>query len=152
MRPVAGQGREHHHRGAGVRLHRSAAAAAGGVRDLLAASFTGTGMDGAQVQGSSPLLQLPALDAATERALAALEERFGQHPWLRAKIELLRELADQDAEIMAKEVYYSMSRMSHRLVSSAEDMQFSQDETESLTVPAFLRKKVSEGGGKKHGR
>ncbi len=168
-----------------VRLHLSAAAAAGGVRDLLAASFTGTGMDGAQVQGSSPLLQLPALDAAalaalprdasvhdrleelafaqaagqlrslaeegdsaaTERALAALEERFGKHPWLKAKIEQLRELARQDTVLMAKEVRYSMSRMESRLVS-VDDMQFSHDETEALKVPAFLRKKVSEGKGK----
>lgn len=40
-----------------------------------------------------------------------------------------------------------MARMSRRLVA-LQDMQYCQDETEALHVPAFLRKKVSEGKGK----
>lgn len=87
---------------------------------------------------------------ATQRALDVLEKRFGQHPWLKAKIEQLRQLADQDSEMMAKEVRYSMMRMSRRLVSK-EEMAYDGDEThvsESI-MPSFLRKKVSEGKGKK---
>lgn len=86
---------------------------------------------------------------ATEKALAALEVRFGEHPWLRAKIEQLRLLADEDMMIMAKESRYSMMRMSSRVVAKQE-MSFIGDETESLEMPAFLRKKVSEGRGKRH--
>lgn len=86
---------------------------------------------------------------ATERALHALEERFGAHPWLKAKIEQLRKLADEDSEMMAKEVSYSMMRMSRRLVSK-EEMAYVGDETHisESVVPSFLRKKVSEGRGR----
>ena len=78
-----------------------------------------------------------------------LEKRFGQHPWLKAKIEQLRQLADQDSEMMAKEVQYSMMRMSRRLVSK-EEMAYDGDETHvsESVMPSFLRKKLSEGQGK----
>ncbi len=87
---------------------------------------------------------------ATQRALDVLEKRFGHHPWLKAKIEQLRQLADQDSEMMAKEVRYSMMRMSRRLVSK-EEMAYAGDETDisESVMPSFLRKKVSEGKGKK---
>jgi Ca-activated chloride channel family protein len=87
---------------------------------------------------------------ATQQALDVLQNRFGHHPWLSAKIEQLRQLADEDSEMMAKEVRYSMMRMSRRLVSK-EEMAYDGDEThisESI-MPSFLRKKVSEGKGKK---
>jgi Ca-activated chloride channel homolog len=87
---------------------------------------------------------------ATQRALDVLEKRFGHHPWLSAKIEQLRQLADEDSEMMAKEVRYSMVRMSRRLVSK-EEMAYAGDETDisESVMPSFLRKKVSEGKGKK---
>ena len=79
-----------------------------------------------------------------------LKKRFGHHPWLSAKIKQLRQLADQDSEMMAKEVRYSMMRMSRRLVSK-EEMVYEGDETHvsESVMPSFLRKKVSEGKGKK---
>jgi Ca-activated chloride channel family protein len=170
-----------------VRLHLSPGTV-GQTRDLLAASVSGTALDGTQLQAHAPVLQLPVLDAAalqalprnetaytrleelafakasehlrqlakdgdrqaTQRALDVLEKRFGQHPWLKAKIEQLRQLADEDSEMMAKEVRYSMMRMSRRLVSK-EEMAYEGDEThvsESI-MPSFLRKKLSEGKGKK---
>ena len=86
--------------------------------------------------------------AATTRALQALEQRFGDHPWLRAKIDRLRQLAKEDQVLMAKEVRYSRSRMSQRL-APLEELAFCMDETESQEMPAFLRKKVSEGQGKR---
>ncbi|OYU31334.1 MAG: hypothetical protein CFE39_08885 [Comamonadaceae bacterium PBBC2] len=169
-----------------VRLHLSPSAA-GSPRDLLAASVSGTALDGTPWQAHGPVLQLPALDAAalqalpkddlahnrleelafakaseqlrqvakdgdhaaTKRALDALQKRFGQHPWLSAKIAQLRHLADEDTVLMAKEVRYSMMRMSSRLASKSE-MAYADDEThvsESI-MPSFLRKKVSEGKGK----
>lgn len=170
-----------------VRLHLSPSTA-GQTRDLLAASVSGTALDGSQMQAHAPVLQLPLLNAtalqdlprnetaytrleelafakasehlrqlakdgdrqATQRALDVLGKRFGHHPWLKAKIEQLRQLADQDSEMMAKEVQYSMMRMSRRLVSK-EEMAYDGDEThvsESI-VPSYLRKKLSEGKGKK---
>jgi Ca-activated chloride channel homolog len=169
-----------------VRLHLSPGSA-DTTRDLLAASVSGTALDGTQMQAHAPVLQLPVLDApalqalprnetaytrleelafakasehlrqlakdgdgkATQQALDVLEKRFGHHPWLNAKIEQLRQLADQDSEMMAKEVRYSMMRMSRRLVSK-EEMAYDGDEThvsESI-MPSFLRKKLSEGKGK----
>lgn len=85
--------------------------------------------------------------AATQKALQALEQRFGEHPWLKAKIEQLRQLAEEDTVMMMKEVRYSMSRMSSRLVAK-HDMAFVSDEMDDVEMPAFLRKKVSEGKGK----
>jgi hypothetical protein len=51
---------------------------------------------------------------------------------------------------MTKEVHYSMMRVSRRLVST-EEMAYEGDETEinESVMPSFLRKKVSEGKGKK---
>lgn len=170
-----------------VRLHLSPGTA-GQTRDLLAASVSGTALDGTQMQAHAPVLQLPVLDAAalqalprnetaytrleelafakasehlrqvakdgdrqaTQQALDVLEKRFGHHPWLSAKIEQLRQLADEDSEMMAKEVRYSMMRMSRRLVSK-DEMAYAGDETHvsESVMPSFLRKKVSEGKGKK---
>jgi Ca-activated chloride channel family protein len=169
-----------------VRLHLSPGTA-GPQRDLLAASVSGTALDGTSVQVHAPLLQLPVLDAAalqalprdeiahnrleelafakaaeqlrrvaqdgnhaaTQAALKALQDRFGQHPWLQAKIEQLRHLADQDSALMAKEARYSMMRMSSRLVSKNE-MAYDLDETHlsESVMPSYLRKKASEGKGK----
>lgn len=172
-----------------VRLHLSPGTA-GPTRDLLAASVSGTDLDGQPMQAHAPVLQLPVMGAAdlqalprnetaytrleelafakaseqlrqlakdgnrqaTQQALDVLEKRFGHHPWLSAKIEQLRQLADQDSEMMAKEVRYSMVRMSRRLVSK-EEMAYAGDETHisESVMPSFLRKKVSEGKGKQRG-
>ena len=76
-----------------------------------------------------------------------LEKRFGQHPWLQAKLTRLRELADRDPEMMSKEARFSSRKMSKRLVANSE-VAFSVDETNSA-MPAFLRKKSEEGRGRK---
>jgi Ca-activated chloride channel family protein len=86
-------------------------------------------------------------DVAAARALVKdLEKRFGQHPWLQAKLARLRELADRDPEMMSKEARFSSRKMSKRLVANCE-VAFSADETNSL-MPAFLRKKSEEGRGR----
>jgi Ca-activated chloride channel family protein len=75
-----------------------------------------------------------------------LEKRFGQHPWLQAKLTRLRELADRDPEMMSKEARFSSRKMSKRLVANME-VAFSGDET-NMEIPAFLRKKSEEGKGR----
>jgi Ca-activated chloride channel family protein len=84
--------------------------------------------------------------AATEKALADMDARFGAHPWLNAKLVQLRRLAAEDMEMMMKEVVFASAKMSRRLVAK-EEMAFSADETNS-PMPSFLRKKTSEGRGR----
>ena len=50
--------------------------------------------------------------------------------------------------VMTKEVSFSAYRMSNRLVSKQE-MSYMADETES-NMPSFLRKKESEGRGRRN--
>jgi hypothetical protein len=85
--------------------------------------------------------------AATRRKLEQMEQRFGHHPWLKAKMAQMHRLAEEDMDMMIKEVSYSSMRMSKSLASRSEAM-FSVDETES-EMPAFLRKKESEGRGRR---
>lgn len=85
--------------------------------------------------------------AAARALMKDLEQRFGQHPWLQAKLSRLRELAERDPEMMNKEVLYSSRKMSRRNVAIHE-VAFSMDQT-SMDMPAFLRKKSEEGKGRK---
>jgi Ca-activated chloride channel family protein len=84
---------------------------------------------------------------AARKLVKDLEKRFGQHPWLQAKLMRLRELADRDPEMMGKEARFSSRKMSKRLVANFE-VAFSGDET-NMEMPAFLRKKSEEGKGRK---
>jgi Ca-activated chloride channel homolog len=83
----------------------------------------------------------------TMRKLAEMDERFGQHPWLKAKMEQMRRLAEEDMMMMVKEASFSAMRMSKSLASKSEVM-FCMDETES-NMPSFLRKKETEGRGRR---
>ena len=83
----------------------------------------------------------------TMRKLAEMDDRFGHHPWLRAKMEQMRQLAQEDMMMMAKEAGYASVRMYSRLSPNFESS-FIKDETES-DMPAFLRKKESEGRGRR---
>jgi len=76
-----------------------------------------------------------------------LETRFGQHAWLSGKLARLRDLAEHDPEMMSKEIRFSRARMSSRL-TQVDDMPFDSDQTEA-PIPAFLRKKMEEGKGRK---
>ena len=82
-----------------------------------------------------------------QRTLDELERRFGQHPWLNDKLRRLRQLAEDDVEMMSKEVRFSERKMSRRLNANFE-MAYSMDETNS-TMPSFLRKKAEEGKGRR---
>jgi Ca-activated chloride channel family protein len=83
---------------------------------------------------------------ATRRLLEQMEERFGHHPWLKAKLVQMRHLAEEDMEMMVKEVSYSALRMSKRLASRSE-VKFGINET-NAEMPAFLRRKDAEGRGR----
>ena len=83
----------------------------------------------------------------TMRKLAEMDERFGHHPWLKAKMEQMRRLAEEDMMMMVKEASFSAMRMSKSLASKSEIL-YSIDQTES-EMPAFLRKKESEGRGRR---
>lgn len=85
---------------------------------------------------------------ATRRKMAEMDARFGEHPWLKAKMEVLHRLAEEDMEMMMKEAHFSASRSMQRLVSRSEIL-FCKDETENAEMPSFLRKKVSEGRGRR---
>jgi len=86
-------------------------------------------------------------NTATRRALAQMEERFGHHPWLKAKMVQMRRLAEEDMVMMVKEASFSAMRMSKSLASKSE-LLYRVDETES-EMPAFLRKKETEGRGRR---
>ncbi len=82
--------------------------------------------------------------------LQALKVKVASHAWLLEKVNALIELANRDAEMTAKELHYAGSRM-NRVVAFCQTS-FSVDETDSATVPAFLRRKTMEGKGKNTGR
>lgn len=86
----------------------------------------------------------------TEQARALLhsmQQRLGHHPWLAAKMARLAELAERDQELYRKEAHFSSRRTGQRL-SARADGTFGGDETES-NQPAYLRKKVEEGRGRR---
>ena len=60
-----------------VRLHLSPGSE-GTTRDLLAASVSGTALDGKQMQAHAPVLQLPVLDAAALQALPRNETAYSR--------------------------------------------------------------------------
>jgi len=85
---------------------------------------------------------------ATKQKMNEMDERFGSHSWLKAKMEVLHRLAEEDMEMMIKEAHFSASRSMQRLVS-LDEILFCKDETESSDMPSYLRKKVSEGRGRR---
>ena len=82
-----------------------------------------------------------------QRKIDEMEAKYGNHPWLHAKLAQMRRLAEEDMVMMTKEVSYSAMRMSRSLASKQEVM-YCLDETESA-VPAFLRRKETEGRGRR---
>ena len=85
---------------------------------------------------------------AAEKLLAQMEAGAATHPWLKDKVQRLKELAALDAVMAQTELSYSRMKMSSRL-SSAEMAQYSEDETSRTDIPAFLRRKSAEGKGRK---
>lgn len=86
--------------------------------------------------------------AQAQTHLAQMQQRYGHHPWLAAKLARLAELAQQDRDFYRKEAQFSSRRTGQRL-SAREDTAYTDDETNNTNVPAFLRKKVEEGQGRR---
>lgn len=80
--------------------------------------------------------------------LTHARERFRDQPWIIGKLDRLQELLDRDSEFASKEMYYSAMKMSKRLASATEAC-FSADEMDSTEMPAFLRRKLEEGRGRR---
>jgi hypothetical protein len=70
-----------------------------------------------------------------EKALAAMDVRFGAHPWLNAKLVQLHRLAASDMEMMMKDVVFASAKMLRRLMAK-EEAAYSTDETDS-PMPSF---------------
>lgn len=85
---------------------------------------------------------------SAQASLNALAAQVADHPWLAEKVKRLDALLERDAVMAVKEMEYSRMRTARRLVSKSEVL-FSASETESADVPAFLRRKGSEGEGRK---
>lgn len=60
-------------------------------------------------------------------------------------------MLEDDAAMAMKEMKFSMYRTANRLVAKSEAA-YVGSETDSADVPAFLRRKASEGQGRKPGR
>jgi len=155
-------------------------------RALLAVTATAMGVDGTPIEAVSPLLQLPAVDAAALAALPAdelvsrriaevrmanaaeqvrehlmhgrpqaaqavlksLEALVEGHPWLQDKLDQLRQLTQEDRFMAQKELAYTVRHLQSRMVSKLETP-FEADETMRTDIPAYLRKKSSEGRGRR---
>jgi hypothetical protein len=70
------------------------------------------------------------------------------HPWLEAKLAGLLRLLESDAVMAAKELRYSSRKLASRLAATHESA-YSASETDSLSIPAYLRRKGEEGKGRR---
>lgn len=87
--------------------------------------------------------------AGAKAALYRLEAQVADHPWLADKVARLRALTDEDAAMAAKEMRYASGRTAYRLVAKSEGA-YLASETDSDAIPAYLRRKGSEGQGRKN--
>jgi Ca-activated chloride channel family protein len=83
-----------------------------------------------------------------EKLLERMEAGAIGHPWLEEKVQRLRDLARRDAVMAQKELHYSRYRMASRLSSDEVVLRYA-DETAASEKPSFLRRKSSEGKGRK---
>ena len=85
--------------------------------------------------------------AQAQAALVRAQVQVADHPWLAGKLQRLRHLMESDAAMAQKEMLYSSGKMRSRLVAKFESSEVA-DETASYEIPAFLRRKASEGTGR----
>lgn len=83
-----------------------------------------------------------------EAQLRRLQTRVADHPWLADKLARLRHLTEQDPAMAVKEMKFSMNRTANRLAAKSEAL-YDGSETDRADIPAFLRRKASEGRGRK---
>jgi len=80
--------------------------------------------------------------------LAALAPQVAEFPWLADKLAALQALMERDIAMSAKEARYSMAHMSRRLAAQSEAA-YRASETDSAEIQPFLRRKASQGQGRK---
>lgn len=85
---------------------------------------------------------------AANAVLNSLEAVVEGHPWLKEKLQAMRDLTHSDQYMAQKEFAYSSRRLSSRMVARSEAV-FSADETAQVDIPAFLRRKAAEGKGRR---
>lgn len=94
--------------------------------------------------------QLGAGDRDAARRLLAEAEHFArEHPWVREKLAMLQRLLEEDAAMAAKELLYSAARLRLRNTGRDESVGSYADETHAADMPAFLRRKLAEGRGRR---
>jgi Ca-activated chloride channel family protein len=85
--------------------------------------------------------------AAVDRLLEEASRQFAGNEWVAAMLQAMKGIAEgRSRERMMKEAMYSSGKLRSRLVAQDEDLQFSAA-AESLSVPAYLRRKPSQGKG-----
>jgi Ca-activated chloride channel family protein len=99
----------------------------------------------ARIQALAAQGDIPGARAALQR----LEAHVADHPWLADKVARLRKLTDEDAAMAVKEMRYASGRSSGRLVAKSETL-YMASETDNDAIPAYLRRKASEGQGRKN--
>lgn len=85
--------------------------------------------------------------AAVDRLLEEAMRQFVCNEWVAAVLAAMMEIAQgRSRERMMKEAMYSSAKLRSRLSAKNEDVSFSVAE-ESIDVPAYLRRKASQGKG-----
>jgi Ca-activated chloride channel homolog len=85
--------------------------------------------------------------AAVDRMLEDASRQFAGNEWVGAMLQAMKGIAEsRSRERMMKEAMYSSGKLRSRLVAQDEEVQFCAA-SESQSVPAYLRRKPSQGKG-----
>jgi Ca-activated chloride channel family protein len=85
--------------------------------------------------------------AAVDRMLEDASRQFAGNEWVGAMLQAMKGIAEsRSRDRMMKEAMYSSGKLRSRLVAQDEAVQFCA-ESESQSVPAYLRRKPSQGKG-----
>lgn len=106
-----------------------------------------------EVGFAEALGRVSALAAAGDRAgarqlLQSFEAQLEDTPWLADKARNMQALLERDLAVASKEMMYSSQRSSRRLARKIEPA-YMASETGREDIPAYLRRKGSEGQGRR---
>lgn len=80
--------------------------------------------------------------------LAVLAGEVASHAWLADKVAQLQAMLEADSALAAKEMRYGRTVFESRVVP-VQAAEYRGDETDAQDVPAFLRRKVQQGRGRR---
>ncbi len=83
-----------------------------------------------------------------EMALKEAQKLGRENPWIAESVAEMERLLTQDEALAAKEALYTAGKLQTRLAAPSETL-YQRDETESPDIPTFLRRKGSQGRGKR---